>query len=206
MALVVALKAVMDIVVAPPWARTWYSTSQRVAIAFAVGAASVIAARFLYRRVPPVGVCAAGVLVLLMLPTNAGDVASAASRPDTYITWQREIDRAADWIAEARLGGRLGARDAGLLGYRLDHEVVNLDGLVNDYEFTTLDARNASVPDRVRATGVDIYVNRMEPKELEDLECAEVLWRSPGRVPAANTAGQVTWGRIVVLDVRACRA
>ena len=52
-------------------------------------------------------------------------------------SWQDQIDLAASWITHHGPRGTYGARDAGLLGYRLEgtRTVINLDGLVNDYAF-----------------------------------------------------------------------
>lgn len=103
--------------------------------------------------------------------------------------------------------GLYGARDAGLLGYRLHGEpqVVNLDGLVIDYGFVELVRRDASILERVRTEEVDYLVERLGEDEQRQFSCATVLW-TPEPVRSAHPlAGGVDEAPIRFLDGRSCR-
>jgi hypothetical protein len=121
--------------------------------------------------------------------------------------WQDQIDLAAVWVRGSGPDGRYGANDAGLLGYRLDGvvPVVNLDGLVNDYDFAALVGSGAPLRARLRATGVEYFVGRLDDAGLADLtSCGAVLWESPERVPYVDSLSRLTRTPVRIVDVRAC--
>jgi hypothetical protein len=206
-AVVILVKAAMDIASAPLWASAWYSAPQRLAIGFAVGAGAwlgvrVVAARsHLFAGVAIIGVA------FLALPINAAAWSDQVRATHEASRWQDQIDLAADWIAESGPPGRYGARDAGLLGFRLDSTtaVVNLDGLVNDYDFAELVSRNAPLLERIQYTKVEYFVGRLRDDLLADLTpCAQVVWTSPGMIPYSDSLHGYSEAPIRIVDTRAC--
>ncbi len=197
-AALLALKAAFDLYNSPTWAAGWYFTPQKVAVPFAVGSLAWMGAMALSTRSRKVGIAAVAVLCVFALPLNGAQVRQSADPAVDGSSWQGAIEQAAAWVQLHGPSGRYGASDAGLLGYRLDgvHPVVNLDGLVNNYRFDALVNGDASLLERIRATGVDVYVNRVTGAQLRSMPCARLVWQSPelvGGVP------------IDVLDVRGCR-
>lgn len=209
MGVVLVAKAVFDLVNLPVWAETWYSIPQRFALCFAAGAATWLAVEWLFERAPRLGAVVAVLLVLFVLPMNVGSAVNSSTDPRFDFAWQDAIDSAATWVREHGPPGRYGARDAGLVGYRLDgrRDVVNLDGLVNDYAFGQRLARGDSLRELIAASDVDYYVNRIPPQDMAGLSCGKVLWTSPGRVDNDDgPGGTTTSAPIYVLDVRGCRS
>jgi hypothetical protein len=208
MGVLLVAKAVFDLVNLPIWASSWYSIPQRFALSFAAGAAAWLAVEWLLGRYPRLGVVVAVLLALFVLPMNVGTAANSSTYPRFEFAWQDAIDSAASWVRAHGPPGRYGANDAGLLGYRLDgtRQVVNLDGLVNDYAFADRLRRGASKRQLIAASGVDYYVNRIAPKDLAALSCGRVLWTSPGRVDDSDgPGGATTSAPVYVMDVRNCR-
>jgi hypothetical protein len=125
------------------------------------------------------------------------------------VEWQDTLDEAADWVLAEGPRGTYGARDAGLLGYRLSpsgRPVVNLDGLVNDYEFAEFVTRGGDGwGDRLRAANVDFLIQRLYEDEITgEMACGRELWRSPQPVLYYDSLEATTSAYVVVLDVRAC--
>jgi hypothetical protein len=208
MAVLLVAKAVFDLVNLPVWAQTWYSIPQRFGVTFAAGAAAWIGVAWVVERSRRVGAVVVVLVVLIALPMNLGTAGNSATYPRFDFAWQDAIDSAAAWVREHGPPGRYGARDAGLLGYRLDgqHDVVNLDGLVNDYAFADRLAHGQSLRQLIAASGVDYYVNRINAHDLAELSCGKVLWTSPGQVDNADgPGGATTSAPVYVLDVRNCR-
>jgi hypothetical protein len=208
MGVLLAAKAVFDLVNLPVWAQTWYSIPQRFALTFAAGAAAWLGVAWLFERSQRVGVVALVLLVLIALPMNMSTASDTATYPRFDFSWQDAIDSAATWVHDHGPPGRFGARDAGLLGYRLDgrRNVVNLDGLVNNYAYADRLAHDQSLRELIAASGVDYYVNRVNAHDLASLSCGKVLWTSPGRVDDADgPGGTTTSAPVYVLDVRSCR-
>jgi hypothetical protein len=197
-AVLLAVKAAFDLLNSPTWASGWYFTPQKVAVPFAVGSLAWIGVAALSTRSRQVGIAAAAVLCVFALPLNGAQVRQSADPAVDGTVWQGAIDQAASWVRLHGPPGRYGASDAGLLGYRLDgfRPVVNLDGLVNNYRFADLMDRGATLLERIRATGVDVYVNRLTQDQLQAMPCARLLWRSPALLGGAPAD---------VLDVRGCR-
>jgi hypothetical protein len=209
MAVVLVAKAVFDLVNLPVWAQTWYSIPQRFALTFAAGAVAWLGVAWLVERSRRVGAVVVVLVVLIALPMNMGTARDSATYPRFDFAWQDAIDSAATWIRDHGPVGRYGARDAGLLGYRLDgrRDVVNLDGLVNDYSFADRLARGQSLRELIVASGVDYYVNRINAHDRAELSCGKVLWTSPGRIDNADgPGGTTTSAPVYVLDVRGCGA
>jgi len=206
-AVAIGAKASFDLVNAPIWADAWYKSSQYFAVPFAIGAGAWIGARMLARRWPPVGLAAFGAVAFVSLPLTAGLVIDTTSYPRHYNSWPDQVDEAATWIRTNGPQGQYGAGNAGLLGYQLDgaRDVVDLDGLVNNYEFATKLARGDSLPELLAATGTDYYVDRITPSALQQFPCATVLWTSSGLIPYPNPDGTTSNAPVHVLDVRECR-
>lgn len=195
----VAAKTLLDLVLLPEWAAAWYSAPARMGLGLAVGVAAWQLVRRIAARDAGLGVIAAVALVLLVLPLASFDrtSADAAAGP----SWQHALDRAVQWIRSEGPVGRYGAYDAGLIGFELGGtvEVVNLDGLVNDYEYAELLLSGAPRTRLLEHDQVDYLVNRLSDAEVRELDCARPLWRSPDPVPYGGTLAYVH-----VLDVRAC--
>ena len=118
---------------------------------------------------------ASAVVLLLALPVTAwGRSATDATQG---ASWQQTLVQAGDWVRSAGPDGRYGAFDAGVLGYRLDGErtVVNLDGLVNDYDYARFLGQQPSLRARLAHQGIDVLVNRLSAAERAELDCATAL-------------------------------
>jgi hypothetical protein len=171
-------------------------------------------AAWLRNRPRPAGLAALGVvgmvvLVVACIPLNTRRAAITAQERPIPGAWQDQLDRAGTWIRDSGPEGRYGAPDAGLLGYRLDgrSDVVNLDGLVNNYEFAALVNGGASLSERARVTGVSFLVARLPDSVRRDqFGCATTLWTSPEAIPYADGLdGASSTAPVVVLDLRSCR-
>ena len=203
-----AAKGVLDLLVAPLWATTWYSAPQRLATAFLFGSAAWIGVEWLWQHHKRIAYVAVATVVLVALPVNAVAWAHLDTMQHATTDWQDQLDLASTWIAKHGPSGTYGARDAGLLAYQLDGKrtVVNLDGLVNDYAFARLVTSNASTRKRISAAHVDYLVNRLSAGELHQLGCGNVIWTSPGNVPYSDALGGTSFGHVYVIDVRVCSA
>ncbi len=197
----VLAKTVVDVLVMPDWAAMWYSAPLRVAVGMILGIGTwevlVRLATAGGRRALAVGLA---VVLLLALPVTAwGRSATDATQG---ASWQQTLVQAGDWVRSAGPDGRYGAFDAGVLGYRLDGErtVVNLDGLVNDYDYARFLGQQPSLRARLAHQGIDVLVNRLSAAERAELDCARPLWRSPEPAIYDGVASYV-----YVLDVRTCR-
>jgi hypothetical protein len=179
----------------------------RLALAFLVGACAWCGVRRLAGRAWPVAAVAVACLVYLAIPVNSATWVDEVHGVHVASAWQDQIDAAADWISVSGPPGRYGARDAGILGFRLDgsRPVVNLDGLVNDYDFAEeLVATQAPLIDRLRATGVQYFVGRIMDDELQSIAaCGPVLWTSPD-VVFHSSVGITTSAPVRIVDVRGC--
>jgi hypothetical protein len=182
-------------------------TPQKLAFPFLVGALAWVGAMWVHSRSSTLGVLAIAALCVLVFPLDGSSVAQSSTATRDAGSWQDQIDLAAGWIAAHGPPGRYGAADAGLLGYELDghRSVVNLDGLVNDYQFVSLVDRGASLRERVAASRLDVLVNRLPESALRQFSCGTVLWTSPGRPAAVGDDGVVERAPIYVIDVRHCR-
>ena len=204
---VVGAKAAVDVVTLPIWSAWWYSAPQRVVAGFLVGLGLWQAVRMVERWAG--GMAAVGlalVVVLAAFPITAW-TADAADRPDGT-SWQAALLQAGDWVAAEGPEGVYGAFDAGLLGYRLHgvRVVVNLDGLVNDYEHAELAMAGASTEELVAHNDVDYLVQRLDAAVVRDMTCASVLWQFPQAIGGGGSvaAGDAHESPVYVLDVRSC--
>lgn len=196
----VVAKAAIDQITEPDWALAWYSAPVRVVVGLAIGVLAVRCVAWLAERVPVIGVTAAVVVGLALVPAQlTGWTRSHDDRPaDGY--FYDQLDLAASWLREHPQPGRYGAKDAGIVGYRLDPiGVVNIDGLVNDYDFAAYLGTDPTVADRVRREAIEVYVGRLSDQARDELSCATTLWTSPGFVPMIGGVAPV-----YVLDTRAC--
>lgn len=206
-AVVVALKAMVDVVSAPLWANAWYAAPQQLMVPFGVGVFAWLAVRRCAAWSVPAAVALAAVLVLVLLPPDPLSFTRSAHRPYNDGRWQDELVGAADWVRTEGPEGRYGAFDAGLLGFEVDgsRPLVNLDGLVNNYDMARLVVDQRPVGDLLAYNRIDYLVNRLDPVRLEaDYSCAEPLWRSSNAVPYGDGTSEVTEGYVWVLDVRGC--
>jgi hypothetical protein len=205
--LIVATKAVLDLVVAPLWATAWYSAPQRMVAGLIVGALACVGVRVFWSR-RALRTLAIGVVLLMAVPNGLSSLASSTSARRDLRRWQDELDLAASWIDAHDHQGTYGARDAGILGFRLDpgRHVVNLDGLVNDYDYADFVKRGPSLRESIDREQVDLFVGRLTSAELKGLSCAAPVWRSPQAVRYADALSSTTGAYVYVLDVRGCRA
>ncbi|MFT4797173.1 MAG: hypothetical protein ACJAYE_000134 [Candidatus Azotimanducaceae bacterium] len=89
----------------------------------------VIAVADLVSVAPQLKRLTAAFAVLLALGMNFGSLGLRLGHHQERLS-------AANWMNLAvKDGSRIGLRDAGVFGYFSDHQVVNLDGLINSYEF-----------------------------------------------------------------------
>lgn len=193
--LLLASKAAIDILIAPTWASAWYSAAQRMLIAIVFASCLFLGLRALSRRGSTGlalggGLALCAVLPLTLFPLLAND-------SPNYSRWTDANDAAADWILAHGPDVHYGARDAGLLGYRLDgsHTLTNLDGLVNDHEFASRVIGGWSVWERARAENVDAFIGRVYDFDATP-SCAREIWRSPRRIRGGSP--------VVILDLRPC--
>jgi hypothetical protein len=199
-------KAFLDLLVAPLWATAWYSAPQRLAVGVLVGATAWLGVRRLFRDRAALGIIAIGVVVLVAIPVNLGDWQHVATVRHDGAVWQDQVDLAADWIELHGPVGTYGARDAGLLGERLDgrRDVVNLDGLVNDYRFAAVVVHDVPTRTRIADEHVDYFVGRLTGAELDQIRCGHILWTSPGVVSYTDSLLARSRAHVYVLDTRAC--
>lgn len=207
LAVTVAAKAVVDLLAAPLWASAWYAAPQQLAVPFAVGVGAWKGVEWIASRVPVVGIALAGLVALLLIPLNVRESLATDDDRPFQGSWQQELDDAAAWIRAEGPAGRYGARDAGLLGFRLHgrRTLVNLDGLVNSYEYAELLETDPTLVEQVRATDVDFLVNRLPADRVSgELGCARELWRSAQPVAYEDGLQDGSTQHVYVLDVRGC--
>jgi hypothetical protein len=205
----------MDLAVLPLWVTGWYSLPLRASFALVAGAAFGCALGAAARRWRTFGL-GATVLVMVTLLLLAGwpRVGEARHLPAKRGVWQTELFVTAQWAksyadftGSIAGGGRLGAYDAGLLGFELhDRGVVNLDGLVNDFAYADLLMSPSSrddVLERYRRTGVYYLIGRLAPTDPRRPRCATVIWEDPVPVAYRGSIEGVTTVPVVVLELGA---
>jgi hypothetical protein len=205
--LLLAIKAGLDIVVAPFWARTWYAAPQRLCVGFVVGAFAWLGVRWLGTRRFALTIPLVATLCLLAVPVNLATWSAATAARHQSDEWQDQLDLAARWIATHGPSGTYGASDAGLLGFAASpsQPVINLDGLVNDYQFAAFIVASApSTLARIRQMHVEYFVGRLSGSDVRDLGCGTPLWASAGNVPYGDTDSPDDLARVYVIDVRSC--
>ena len=146
MTVLVVAKAVLDLIEAPLWATLWYSAPQRLLTGFFVGVSLWLGVQWIMKHQRALGAIAVSVAAITALPINGSMWRTARVSQRAPYLYAHQMDLAADWVSDHGPTGRYGALDSGLLAFRLDGErpVVNLDGLVNSYDFARLVTRNAS--------------------------------------------------------------
>ncbi len=133
----------------PRWAgHSWYFVPAYLMTALIVPIACYVAIYFIRRFLAPrsqsaanilrAGIVIAGAVVLLVRTDFTG--------PFDYVDWRSEAGGNSEWMAATHEGtlvvnrilpadAVVGSWDAGAVGYFSDFPVVNLDGLVNSYDF-----------------------------------------------------------------------
>jgi hypothetical protein len=198
-AVMVAGKALVDVALSPNFALAWYSAVPRVAVPMAVGVLVFLAVQWLFDRVWWLGLIAlvlsAGMVVApRFADATDGDIAQADD-----LRWVNPLGEAGRWIRDNGPPGRYAALDAGILGFELhdsrDHELVNIDGMVNNHDFVELVTGRSTVAERVDFADAEFLVNRADARLAgTDLSCAAVLWES----------NDVEGYPITVWDLRGC--
>jgi hypothetical protein len=206
---VVVLKVLVDLVLLPPFAVGWYAAAAYLVFPLAVGGFGWFGAMWVLSVSRPAGVALIVVLATVAASTSAAGTATSGGTGPDVRDWLSLRDSAADWILAEGPAGRYGAFDAGLLGYRLHgtHELVNLDGLVNDYEFADLVDADTPLDELIAVEEIDFVVNRLNNERQAAIAgCSEVIWESPGSILAREGLdGQILDRPVVIVDVRGCR-
>ncbi len=206
---VVVLKAAFDVVLLPPFAVTWYAAATMMVVPLLLGAYAWFGAGGALVVSRLLGAVVFALLAVITVPPDVRDVWSTGDVGADDRNWLSVRDSAAEWILAEGPEGRYAAFDAGLLGYRLhgERELVNIDGLVNDYGFAELVTADAPLDEVVRAEQIDFVVNRLNPaRQAAVAGCSEVIWESPRSILAREGLdGEVLDLPVVVLDVRGCR-
>lgn len=207
-AVLLSMHLLVDLVMLPVWVGGWYSLPERAAFAIAVGAwLGVVLRGFARRRRTAGRVTTALVLVTLVLLAGWPNVSQARHGRLARGYWQSELWVTAQWLQDHPVPGRLGAYDAGLLGFELhDRPVVNLDGLVNDFAYADvlMSPSNPTMLDRYRAAGVDVLIGRLAVTDPRRPDCASVIWEDPVPVGYRSQFGVETFVPVVVLDLAPC--
>lgn len=197
----IGVKACADHLLLPLWAPAWYSGPVLIALGVALGAsAGWLATRLNNHRLRTAGVV--GLAAMFALPLN-GEL--LASRSLDTRRWQDGLAATVPAVRERAPSGRLGAYDAGLLGFELHpRPVVNLDGLVNDAEHAELLAHGVDPVELLRHNGIDILVGRFTSSDARLPACADVLWESATGVVYRDAVTGPTSAPIVIASVRHC--
>jgi hypothetical protein len=101
--------------------------------------------------------------------------------PDWSLSWNDAMYDAADWMGDNLPDDAVvGVWNAGVMGYFATQSIVNLDGLINDFEYRDYLAEDR-VHDYVMHRGID-YIADLEPTIIqyglpERLELTEVYSR-----------------------------
>lgn len=103
------------------------------------------------------GVCAAALLILVGFQTLEA-VRTFWTRPmqqhDWSYSWNDECYAAAEWMADnLPADARVGAWNAGVIGYYAPQHVTNLDGLANNFDFLPYLAEDR-IADYIRSEGI----------------------------------------------------
>lgn len=197
----VAGKSAMDHVMMPDWAWLWYSVPVRFVLGAMVGCFTALAIKEIGSRRRFVGAVIAVLAGVAFLPSLHRFQLRPESAQLNPARWQDANFQAANWIRESGPEGRYGSTDAGLLGFYLDGEatVVNLDGLVNDYEYAHA-ARESGYDwvQMARREGVRYLTARVDPHEVA---CGRELWKSSDIAYGGAAGGYLP---IRIWDLRDC--
>ncbi len=110
------------------------------------------------------GICAAALLILVGSQAGAA-VRTFWTKPlqqhDWSYSWNDECYAAAQWMADnLPADARIGAWNAGVIGYYAPQQVTNLDGLINNFDYLPYLAED-KVADYIRSEGIQ-YLADME--------------------------------------------
>ena len=128
----------------------------------------------------------APIAAILLLPLCVALLLQVRAFTDPEVRSIQEANRAAgEWIAaELPEGAVLASWDAGVVGYFAERPVVNLDGVVNSYEYYRA-TREGRVGAFLAEDGVGYIVNHGEDVEGEDPSIRPWLERTFGDATAA---------------------
>lgn len=210
---VIVVKTAVGLVTLPTWSTAWYAGPFQLGAGFAIVVGCVRSAEILLervrresnRRLASVFAVVAFVSVFATAPLVRPWTSSDGH--ETGLTWQRAIDEAVAWLDQHPQPGRYGAYDAGLLAFGLDPTtVVNLDGLVNDYDYLDLVADpDVDALDRYRDQGVRTLVGRFTVGDQRLPDCAGRLWASPTQVSYYDSVtGLTTAAPVGIYDLGTC--
>jgi hypothetical protein len=175
-----SIKAMVDVFLSPLWATEWYSFPQRTAFNLAVVMLALSCFRLHSMRLTLIGAVFVISALATRVPYYAADEKFAATK------WQVQGDATATWIRLSGPAGIYGSPDAGLLGFELDNsgrKMVNLDGLVNSYDYAAALERRAPALDRYRSQGLGFLVARRDLSDRWSVPaCALPIWRSSADV------------------------
>jgi hypothetical protein len=136
----------------------------------------------------------------------AGIPRTRLDRPDPTI-WQGAVADVATWLRAHPVDGRIGAYDAGLLGFSLHPTtVVNLDGLVNDPDYARALIDGVSPLQAMQMNGIDFVVGRFPDGDGRLPACAHDVWRSEDLIAYRDPASPPTYVAMRVIDVRCATA
>jgi hypothetical protein len=195
----VATKALVDVVLSPNFALAWYSAVPRVAAPMASGVLVFLAVQWLFERAWGLGLVALVLCAGMVIAPRLADVRAESLHHPDELRWVTPLGEAGRWIRDHGPPGRYAALDAGILGFELhdspDHELVNIDGMVNTHDFVPLVTGRATIGERLAFVGADLLVNRADARlDTTDLSCAAVLWQSH----------DIGGSPITVWDLRTC--
>jgi hypothetical protein len=198
-AVLVAGKSLVDVAGSPNFALSWYSGAARVAASMTIGVLVFLTVRWLFDRQWWLGLAALVLCAGMVVSPRVTELTDASLDEPDELRWVTPLGEAGRWIRDYGPPGRYAALDAGILGYELhdspDHELVNIDGMVNNHDFVDLVVDRTSIGERVAFVDADFLVNRADARlDSTDLSCAEVLWES------ADIGGYP----ITVWDLRDC--
>jgi hypothetical protein len=198
-AVLVAGKSLVDVAGSPNFALSWYSGAARVAASMTIGVLVFLTVRWLFDRQWWLGLAALVLCAGMVVSPRVTELTDSSLDEPDELRWVTPLGEAGRWIRDYGPPGRYAALDAGILGYELhdspDHELVNIDGMVNNHDFVDLVVDRTAIGERVAFVDADFLVNRADARlDSTDLSCAEVLWES------ADSGGYP----ITVWDLRDC--
>ena len=156
---------------------TWYLTPQLMALVLVLGAAAVCLTRALGSLIPRPGpvnptlvgfgliLVVASALLLLNLRWRLG-VTVADTRPSMLLTFKR----AGEWMS-SRLPGvqRIATISSGFVNYFAQrHQVINLDGLMNNYTYLYEYLSQSRVPDYLREQKIEYFADYAPVEKWRD--------------------------------------
>lgn len=182
-ATIVTAKALIDITLSPNFALSWYSAIPRVAVPMMIGVLVLSAVRWLFDRAWWLGLIALALCSGMVIAPRLTDARSNHLTQADDLRWVTPLGEAGRWIRDHGPPGRYAALDAGILGFELHssphHQLINIDGMVNNHHFVRLVTERAPIGERAAFVDADFLVNRHDARlNSTDLTCATELWQS----------------------------